>query len=254
MTVRALLFVLIPSCAAAQGFPWELSPRLPVKAPLVFVGTGVYSAWTPSVATLSAVEGEWVCATYRRGNGIGIGLSVDGEWWYAPERALRVKLTADYAQLRLTAPSEPLPLSNGRLLQTEYQLRYGMWLIRAELIHKQRLWRFSWWSPAVWFALHWRGREEQWEVVLSPPEYQFQTIPPARERRLGNARSIALRPYGAGIRVRLGYDLMLARQFPLYVAPAFVAGTSLISLARTAAWQRWELGLECTVFWGVSRH
>ncbi|GBD06834.1 hypothetical protein HRbin21_00639 [bacterium HR21] len=247
----AVGLTLLPAFLLAQGFPWELSPRLPVRAPLVFVGAGVQAAYTPSLATLEVIEGEWSCATYRRGTGLGLSMGIHAEWWYAPTGALRLLLAAEYARLRLSTLAEPLPLSDGRMLQTEYQLRYGLWTTRVEALWKQRLWRWLWVGASLWGALQWRSAEEQWEVVLAPADYFFRTLPPARERRLTSARSVALRPYGFGIRLRLGYDLMLARHHPLYAAPALVVGTALTSLSTTAAWTRWELGIEIPLLRGL---
>lgn len=250
MKVSAAL-ALLSAVVLAQGFPWELSPRLPVNAPLVFLGVGLQAAYTPSLGTLEAIEGEWSCATYRQGTGIGLSTSIQVEWWYAPKSALRLLLAAEYARLQLSTPAEPLPLADGRMLQTEYQLRYGLWTLRTEALWKHRLGRWLWLGVSLWGALQWRSYEEQWEVVRSPGDYFFRTLPPARERRLTSTRSVALRPYGLGIRLRLGYDLMLARQYPLYAAPALVVGTSLTSLSTTAAWNRWELGVEIPLFRGI---
>jgi hypothetical protein len=185
-----------------------------------------------------------------------MGTSAGGyiEWWYAAPAAVRLVLSAEYARLQLTAPSEPLPLADGRFLQTEYQLRYALGIVRGELLWRHRLWGWLWVGASGWLGFQWRGQEEQWEVVLSPSDYQFRTFPPSRQRRLSPARPIAVRPYGLGVRLRLGYDLMLARRLPVYASPALVLGTSLVSLAQTAAWQRWELGLEVPLLWGLPRH
>ncbi len=251
---RYALLCLVPLFALAQGFPWELSPRLPVQAPLVFVGAGFHGAYTPSLAALQAIEGEWSCATYRRGTGHGIGAGVQLEWWYAPKSALRALVAVENARARFAAPAEPLPLADGRMLQTEYRLIYGFWLLRAEALWKQRLGRWLWIGAGLWAALQWRSDEEQSEVVLSPEDYFFRTLPPARQRQLTHARSIALRPYGFGVRLRLGYDLMLSRWYPLYTAPALLVGTSLTSLGTAATWSRWELGFEIPLLLGLPRH
>ncbi|MCS6966570.1 MAG: hypothetical protein NZ473_07375 [Candidatus Kapabacteria bacterium] len=254
MKWRTAGLVLLPTIAAAQGFPWELSPRLPAHAPTLFLGTAIHIAYTPSVAALEAIEGEWTCATYRHGTGWETSLGVHAEWWYASQSAFRSTLAVEQAALRFAAPSQPLPLRDGRLLLTEYQLRSNFWLARVEVAMKQRLWSWLWLSLGGWMALQWRVREEQWEVVLSPSDYQFRTFPPSRQRRLEQAHSIDLRPYGAGIHLRIGYDLILARRFPFYAAPAIVLGSSIISLAKAAAWQRWEAGVELPLFWGLPRH
>ncbi len=254
MRVARALACILPLTALAQGFPWELSPRLPVAAPTLFLGVGGQTLAIPSVATVEAVEGEWTCATYRRGRGFGACISAYAEWWYAPEHALRGNLGVEYASLYLTAPSEPLPLRNGTMLQTEFQLRSLLWLLRGELTWKARLWRWLWCGIGGWGAVQWQLQQEQWEVVLQPADYFFRTVPPSRQRRIDQARSVRIRPYGIGIRARLGYDLALARQRPLYAAPALVVGSSLISLARSAAWQRWEVGLELTLSVGLLEH
>jgi len=251
MKAGRVLLSALPLIAWAQGFPWELSPRLPVKAPTHFLGISGQLLTVPSVATLQAVEHEWSCATYRRGTGLSLSVGIHGEWWCAPEGALRGLLAMEYATLQLTAPGEPLPLRNGDFLQTEFQFRSAFWLLRGELSWKRRLWRWIWGSIAGWIAVQWQLRQEQWEVVLRPDDYFFNTFPPSRQRRLDQARSIQVRPYGAGIRCRFGYDLPLARHSPLYAAPALVVGTSLVSLAHTATWQRWEIGAEIALLFGL---
>lgn len=254
MRIATVLTWMVPVMALAQGFPWELSPRLPVEAPTVFFGIGSQTLAVPSLATVEAVEGQWTCATYRRGTGWGASINAHAEWWYAPEQALRGSLGTEYVALRLTAPTDPLPLRDGTVVQTEFQLRSLLWLVRSELTWKTRLWQWLWVGLGGWAAAQWQLRQEQWEVVVQPADYLFRTIPPSRQRRLDQVRSVRLRPYGIGFRARLGYDLMLARQRPIYAAPALLVGSSLVSLARAAAWQRWEIGLELTLSIGLLRH
>ncbi|MEN3026424.1 MAG: hypothetical protein ABDH31_01800 [Chlorobiota bacterium] len=252
--VALLLALLLPLAASAQGFPWELSPRLPVAAPRWFIGAGSSFALLPSTTTLQAIEGGWTCATYRSGAGAGLSATALAELWLWPESSLQGALSVEHATLTLAAPAQPLPLADGRLLETEFQLRLRLLALRAEVTWKRQLYRWLWIGASGWAALQWRTREEQWEVVRRPEDFFFRTLPPSRERRLGQSIQTAFRPYGVGLRLRVGYDLPLARFSPLYLSPSVFVGTSLISLLQTAAWQRYEIGVTTAVLWGLTEH
>ena len=243
--------LVLPVVLWAQGFQWELSPRLPVPAPVLFIGAGAHGAWVSHLSALEAIEDGLNCATYRSGDGTHAVAGAYAEWWYAPESALRLALLAGASQAVLRAPAEPLPLADGRQLRTEYQLQMRLLVARAEALGKLRLRDKLWVALGAWVGLQWRLQEEQWERVLEPEDYVFQTTPPARERRLSRAQSVGVRPYGVGVLLRLGLDAPLARLTPVYAAPALSVGISLLSLARSAAWSRWELGVELPVLWGI---
>ncbi|MCX6139293.1 MAG: hypothetical protein NTX15_00410 [Candidatus Kapabacteria bacterium] len=254
--MRALLFFFVmgvcTTVAAAQGFDWQTSPRKPYHIPKRYIGLEVGSGYTWHVGSLEYIEQEVgiTCCDYQSGHGVPLSINVVGEQWIEPSVSIVVGLGISLYNASFTTPSQSVPLSTGKLLQTEYALRGSVtYVALSGGVNTRLLGTHFTVGAGLRMQLYAGGTLSQVERVLAPSDFTFTENPRSREKALGNsfldnANRFQVEPY-----VQIGYDISVSNGF--YLSPSVSLGVPLLSVTSSDQWRMLDLGARIRLMKGL---
>jgi len=249
-SVIGLLSVLcLLACASvtnlhAQGFDWQYNARFPSTSPIRFIGAEIASGYTMHNGSLPYLAKDlgFTCCTYENGTGIPLALGITGDYWVAGDWALTGSLGYRAHNASFSAKSDPLPLADGRIFQTEYVYASTLHYAAASVGARYRLL-----GTHVTIGGGVRGMvllgtsATHTERILSPDDRYFNGNPPSKEivhdtRGLPDAQRLMVVPY-----VQLGYDISISRG--VYLSPTLTLGLPLMSVSSDATWRMTDVGI-----------
>lgn len=127
----------------AQGFDWYYSNRLPFSTPNLFIGGNIegqslsYNADLPIKRYFNTNELE--CCRYNDGDGRGFKFGINAEYWYETFQSINISLNYHSMPLNFKKMAEPIPLSNGDNLITEYDYQSNLSLLNLEIGWKYKI-------------------------------------------------------------------------------------------------------------------
>ncbi len=243
----SLIVVLVTCCrlgAIAQGYPWEGSLREPMTIPRTYIGLEASASYAMYQANLSYIETSLgiTCCTYDGGSGIPFAVSLVGERWATSHVKLSAGAGVSVVGASFTAPTEPVPLSNGQILRTEYVLNGSLTYATAFGAVSIRL-GSTYVLATAGMRLHgyMRGALTQRERIVAPEGAMFNGQQPSTEviisqSFLDNAAPLVVEPF-----LQLGYDLPIA--YGIVLQPMVTFGLPLTSLTTVDDWRMRSLGL-----------
>lgn len=239
-----IAFVVVTLPLAAQGYAWELSPREPHSIPRTYVGLEATASFATFPARLEYIEQSsgLSCCTYGDGAGIPVALSVVAERWITPSIKMSAGVGVTSVGASFSTPTQPVPLSNGQILATEYVLDGSLTYISGFGSVSMRLG-----TSHVLVALGARvhgyatGVLTQKERLVAPQGLQFTGQEPGTEVVLGqtfldHAAPVLIEPF-----LQLSYDVPLS--YGIVLQPSILAGLPLGSLSTRDDWHMRAVGL-----------
>ncbi|MBC8124784.1 MAG: hypothetical protein H7X70_03540 [Candidatus Kapabacteria bacterium] len=238
--------------AYTQGFDWQTSPRAPYQIPKRYIGLEVGSGYTQHYGSLEYIEQEVgiVCCDYESGNGLPLSISVTGEQWITPTTSVVVGLGVTRFNALFKAPSTPVVLPNGDLLQTEYVLEGALTYITVSGGAQTRLFGTHLTvGGGLRVLLYAGGNLHQEERVITPEDFLFTENPRSRVKVLGNsflddATGLQIEPY-----VQVGYNLSIANGF--YLSPSISIGIPLFTATGGDSWRMIDFGARIRLMKGL---
>ncbi len=246
MKQLSLIAVLLVCCrflAMAQGYPWEGSLREPMTIPRTYIGLEASASYAMYQADLTYIETSLgiTCCTYNSGSGIPFAVSLVGEQWMTSHVKLSAGAGVSVIGASFTAPTEPVPLSNGQILRTEYVLdgsltyasAFGAVSVRLGATHVLA-------TAGMRLHAYMRGALTQRERVLAPEGAMFNGQQPTTEIVLAQAFLDNAAPFVVEPFLQLGYDLPLS--YGIVLQPSMTLGLPLTSLTTVDNWRMRSLG------------
>jgi hypothetical protein len=231
----------------AQGFDWQYSARYPTSSQTQFIGASLSAGYALHQGSLPYIEQDLeqalACCTYERGTGIPLAFGITYEQWLPSDLAVYGVVGYRMMTASMTAPpTEPEPLSDGRLLVTQYE--YDATLHYLDLTGGIR-YRFDGTHFTIGAGLRLQALAGSSAThvhrVLSPSDYSFTTNPPSREKEIPTTGVSDAAGFVAVPFLSVGYDISIMRG--VYLSPLITVGLPLMSTAATATWQTTDVGL-----------
>jgi len=247
----ASLFVSI-STLFCQGFDWQTSPRYPYEIPKRYVGVEVGTGYTFQYGSLEYLEKDIgiTCCTYESGTGIPIRFLVTGEEWIMPSTSVNIGVGITRFGTSFAAASSPVPLPNGELLRTEYQLTGSLTYATVSGGVNTRLFGSNLTvGGGLRLHLYLGGSLQQQEVVLAPSSYQFTGNPRSQVRELGNSFLDQPTPLQVAPYVQVGFNIPLSPGF--YLSPSISLGLPLLSVSSADTWRMVDFGAHVKLMKGL---
>lgn len=123
--------------AKSQGFDWIYSNRLPFEVPNLYVGGKVEGGFINHTGDLSLREmynaTDFECCRYKNGDGTTLNFGVNVEYWYETFSAVNLSLSYNNIGSNFIRRAEPLPLSNGDKLITEFDFATNLSFMSIDL-------------------------------------------------------------------------------------------------------------------------
>lgn len=240
--VVAYAVVTLP--LAAQGYSWEHSPREPYTISRTYIGLEAMASLAMYPARLEYIEQSsgLSCCTYGDGTGMPVAVSVVAERWVTSHVKLTAGAGVSTVSASFVAPTQPVPLSNGQILTTEYVLDgsltylsgFGSASLRLGTTHA---------LVTLGARVHgyMAGSLTQKERVVSPQGVQFTGPQPGTEIVLGqsfldHAAPLIVEPF-----VQLSYDVPLS--YGVVLQPSIMAGLPVGSLSTKDDWRMRMVGV-----------
>lgn len=246
--MKALLLVAIVLVHTAtvygQGYAWEVSPRQPHIIPKTFIGVEATMSYALYPASLSYIEQTTGlrCCTYEDGTGVPIALAVVGERWVGSQVKISAGAGVSMAGASFVAPTQPIPLSNGQTLRTEYVLDGSLTYASGFGSVSLRLGR-SHVLATLGARVHayLTGTLTQRERIVSPDGLTFTGQQPSREVILGqtfldHATPVVVEPFA-----QFSYDIPLS--YGIVLQPSILVGMPLGSLTTNDDWGMRSFGI-----------
>ncbi len=246
--------LLLAACpdVHAQGFDWQASPRWPHTIPTRYVGLEVGSGYTLHSGSLQYIEEDLglTCCDYSSGTGLPLSISLVGEQWVSPTMSVHASIGYQRYGVSYVTPSQPVPLPNGSMLQTEYVLDGAISYVTLGGGVSTRLFaRHLTIGGGLRVMFYAGGSLDQSERVVAPDDYQFTGNPRSRERSLGNtflssASGVQVEPY-----LQAGYNIPLSYGF--YLTPLVSLGIPLLNVTADDSWRMLDLGVRLRLMRGL---
>lgn len=239
----ALLFTIGVLESSGQGYEWEGSPREPLIIPRTYIGLEARASYATHTASLRYIEQELgiTCCTYDNGTGLPLALSVVGERWVSSHMKISAGAGVSVVGATFVAPTQPVPLSNGQILRTEYVLDGSLTYASAFGSLSMRL-GTSHVLASVGARIHGylSGSLTQRERIVEPDNVQFTGQQPGSEvviaqTFLQSATPLVIEPF-----LQLSYDVPLA--VGLVLQPSIQMGLPLMSLSTVDTWRMQAFG------------
>lgn len=229
----------------SQGFDWQYSARYPTTSPTSFIGASLSAGYALHQGSLPYLEQDIniPCCTYDQGSGLPLGFGITYEQWLPSDLAIYGVMGYRMLTASMTAPpTEAEPLSDGRLLVTQYE--YDATMHYLDMTGGIR-YRFDGTHLTIGAGLRLQALAGSSAThrhrVLSPSDYRFTTNPPSTVvdipvTGVSDAAGFLAVPF-----LSVGYDISVMRG--VYISPLFTIGLPLMSTAATATWQTTEMGM-----------
>ncbi len=243
--VIALLIVFSSAHSLrAQGYSWEGSLREPLAIPRTYIGLEAQASYAYYPAQLKYVEQSLgiTCCTYEDGSGFPVGLSLVGERWVTSHLKISAGVGLSVVGARFVAPTAPVPLSNGQILNTEYVLDgsltyasgFGSVSVRLGSSHVLA-------TVGARFHGYLGGSLTQRERIVAPDNVEFSGQQPGTEvviaqTFLEHATPLVVEPFA-----QIGYDVALS--YGIVLQPSLMVGLPLMSLSTADPWHMRSVGL-----------
>ncbi|NQW30300.1 MAG: hypothetical protein HQ472_07305 [Ignavibacteria bacterium] len=240
-----LIALLAGGDVFAQGFDWEWTPRSPKQMPNTFVGIEVISGAGFHMGELQYLEDltGFQCCTFTNGTGTPLRISLSAEKWVAPSIAVILNagvtsMTANFAQL-----SNPVPISDGRELQTEYHFDNSLMYVTMSIGTRVKLFATHL-SVGGTIRAHFNLAKSAklTESVVSPSDFFFDTNPPTKDyewvpiARLADIAKVIVEPA-----VFIAYDIPVAAG--MFLQPMILLSTQLNSVSTVYPWRFVDIGV-----------
>lgn len=247
MKTLALVSLVLLSCAHslyAQGYSWEGSLREPLAIPRTYVGLEAQASYAYYPAQLKYVEQALgiTCCTYENGSGFPLGLSLVGERWVTSHLKISAGAGVTVFGATFVAPTAPVPLSNGQILNTEYVLDgsltyasgFGSVSVRIGSSHVLA-------TVGARFHGYLGGSLTQRERIVAPDNVEFSGQQPGTEvviaqTFLEHATPLVVEPFA-----QIGYDVALS--YGIVLQPSLMVGLPLMSISTADQWHMRSVGL-----------
>lgn len=242
----------IVSDAGAQGYAWEASPRQPHQIPRTYLGLEAGLSYAVYPARLDYIEESIgiTCCTFENGSGLPMSLSLVGAQWVSSTINVSAGLGVSVFHASFVAPTQPVPLSNGQLLETEYVLDGSLTYATGFGSVSMRLGSTNL-LATVGARIHASigGALTQRERIVAPSGVEFNGQMPGREvviaqTFLDHATPVVVEPF-----VQAGYDISLA--YGMVIQPSISLGMPLGSLLTNDDWFMRSIGLRLRLLKGL---
>jgi hypothetical protein len=240
----ALLFTIGALHSSGQGYEWEGSPREPLTIPRTYIGLEARASFATHTASLRYIEQELgiTCCTYDNGAGFPLALSVVGERWVSSHMKISAGAGVSVVGATFVAPTQPVPLSNGQMLRTEYVLDGSLTYASAFGSISMRL-GSSHVLASVGARLHGylSGSMTQRERIVAPDNVMFTGQEPGSEVVIAQTFLDAATPLIVEPFIQLSYDVPLS--MGLVLQPSLHVGLPLMSLSTADDWRMMGYGV-----------
>lgn len=250
LIVAALLAIACD--AAAQGYTWEASPRGPHEIPRTYFGLEAGLSYAVYPARLDYIEQSIgvTCCTFDNGSGLPMSLSLVATQWLSSRINVSAGFGVSVFHASFVAPTQPVPLSTGQILQTEYVLDGSLTYATGFGSVSMRLGPTNL-LATVGARVHASigGALTQRERIVEPSGAEFSGQNPGREvviaqTFLDNTTPVVVEPF-----VQIGYDIALA--YGMVIQPSVSLGIPLGSLLTNDDWSMRSIGLRLRLLKGL---
>jgi len=235
--MKRLLYIifstlLFASQILAQGFEWELSPRLPFSIPKTYIG--FVSCYTKNYlnGSLTLYENYFSCANFSSGAGNSSSFGIKAEHWLEPNLALNGSLFFSLSNGSFVADGDSFPVyikNIPKMVKIENELSLNYRYLVFDLGAKYRIPSTHFFLGAnLELGLKFSTRYDLFEQVKSPPEYHFNDNTQRRKIIDGKLSDLSL--VFVNPKVTLGYD---AKIFPwVYASPSISVALPIFNFSR----------------------
>lgn len=207
--------------AKSQGFDWIYSNRLPFEVPNFFIGGKIEVGLINHSGDLSLREmynaTDFECCRYKNGSGTSMNVGVSIEYWYETFSAVNLSLSYNNISSNFNRSSEPIPLSNGDNLITEYDYATNLSFVNIELG-----WRYKIMETHIFVnpslntnVFLSKSDGQQVERIISPDYETFSDGSIIRNIESGKIPEI--NTFNINFNLKAGYDFSIMNG--MYVSP-----------------------------------
>jgi hypothetical protein len=185
---------------------------------------------------------KFKCKNEYNGAGFPLALSVVGERWVSSHMKISAGAGVSVVGATFVAPTQPVPLSNGQMLRTEYVLDGALTYASAFGSISMRL-GTSHVLASVGARLHGylSGSMTQRERIVAPDNVMFTGQEPGSEVVVAQTVLNAATPLIVEPFIQLSYDMPLS--LGLVLQPSLHVGLPLMSLSTADDWRMLGYGV-----------
>lgn len=216
-----IFFMSNLSITYSQGFDWYYSNRLPFSTPNLFIGGNIegqilnYKADLPIKRYFN--ENELECCRYNDGKGTGFKLGVNMEYWYETFQSINLTINFQSLPINFKKLAEPIPLSNGDNLITEYDYQSNFSLINFDIGWKYKIDESHVFiNPSIDFNYFiYKSKGQHTERIISPDYETFSDG--SLIKNLDDVILPKLNSLNYNLNLKVGYDYSPA--IGIYLSP-----------------------------------
>jgi hypothetical protein len=236
--IYILIILLNIYIVSAQGFNWQYSSRFPEEYPDLFAGVRFgYNLFLHN-GNFNFIENLVPCCRFSSGNGTGINIMFDSEYWITGDIALSIGL--GYYAVNGNFELENQEVVRDGNFRTKFifnsQISY---LTLSSALKQQIPSSFLYLSGGIDFIIVLSSHGEHSETALtSDVPFNSRVI---EQGKIDELSPLVLSPF-----IKVGYDAPLSLN--IYVSPYISAGYTLNSILENVAWRRLNINIGISIF------
>ncbi len=246
-----LIFFGFNYSSLAQGFDWELSPRLPQNYSSLFFGLGGSYSHSKEFGVFSFYEKDCNCGNFSGGKSSGFSLQLTSEYWL-PSGLWSLRAAAGYNETNPEFSSvSSLPINiNGQENFIDYENTYSgnLSYVFLNFGAKRRLFESHFYLAAdLGLSFLINNKEKHIEKIVGPDwAPPFSTNPPSYSRIVAYGEIKDIYKMNVMPIISAGYDVDLGTGY--YMSPAVSCALPMMNLISSGNWRRTSFSLSLSLF------
>ena len=234
-------FIVVGVRLEAQGFNWELSPRLPENINYDFLGITLQQGFSKELGNFSFYENDCNCGKFENGNGSSYVFGINYEKWILDgNSSFSFGVNYYYRKNEFSSKQQlPIILPNGQedVITYENIFRNSFDNIAFNFEFKKRIENsFYYFSIGNILHLVLSNKQKHIEIILSPSYANpFPTNPPSYSRVVSEGRINKSNTFNLSPFLNVGRDIDIGQKY--YISPYIQISYLLIDQVQEEKWK-----------------